>query len=318
MSLSLCSSSSANTGELACDKARGVLKKIFIDNGKVAASGYADEATLFASLVTKSKLSKSDSQKLFVINEAQDVADASDANKEGTLGLGFKAVLIEGKPAYKVKIFAGADLLKRLRVWNNQIVRVREYDANSTIWGTKSGTDSIGFQAKLFFTGNKIATGQNVEEGIVEFTVSILSTSEYFDNPFWASLAVFNVEDIKALIDVPLSFVSNSSNVHKIAMKIPGSNMISPYSIGSESGTAIAALATDFSAKSGAGSSPATSLAITSIAYDSVLDALTLTYDNTAYGTATGNLKLIPPTPGQLDTGDVTNVELLSTLYAKP
>jgi hypothetical protein len=317
MSLSLCQSSVSNTGELACDKSRGVLKKIMISNGLIAAADYVDEATLFDTLVANSKLSKDDSDKIFVINEAQDIADNSESNTEGSLGLGFKAVIREGRPAYTVKIFAGADLKKRLRTWNNQTIRIFEYDANGTIWGTKSGTDFKGFQAKLFFGGDKLATGQNVEEGVCTFTISILSTSEYFDNPFWAALSAYNIEDIVPLIDVRLHFVSNSTNVHKISMKIAGSNLISDYNIGPDFGTAVAALSAQFSAKSGAGV-PATSLAITSIAYDATLECLTVTYDNTAYGTATGNLKLIPPTPTQLDTGDVTGVEILPVTYPKP
>jgi hypothetical protein len=314
MALSLCSSSVANTGELACDKSRGVLKKIFIFNGAIAEADYTDEDELFAKLVTNSKLSKSDSNKVFVINEAQDIADASESNKEGSLGLGYKAILQEGKPSYRVKIFAGGDLLKRLRTFNNQTVRILEWDANSTVWGTKSGTEFKGFQAKLFFTGNKIATGQNVEEGIVEFTLSIISTSEYFDNAYWAALTG-NIEDIKPLIDVPLAYVSASSNVLKYSLKIADSNLISDYNVMADYGTEIAALT--FTAKSGAGT-PATSLAITSLAYDSTNELLTVTYDSTAYTAATGNIKLIPPTPAVLDAGDVTNVEILSVTHAKP
>lgn len=318
MALSLCASSVANTGELGCDKSRGVLKKLFIFNGAVEAADYADTDTLFDKLVTNSKLSKSDGDKVFVINEAQDIADNSESNVEGTLNLGFKSVVREGRPAYTVKIFAGADLLKRLRTFNNQTVRILEWDANSTIWGTKSGTNFKGFQAKLFFTGNKLSTGQNIEEGVVTFTIAILSTSEYFDNAYWAALTG-NIEDIKPLIDVPLAYVSHSTNVHKISALITGSNLIEPYNVLADGtvGTDLAALASDFSAKSGAGV-PATALAITSIAYDSVLQDLTVTYDNTAYGTATGNIKLIPPTPAQLDAADITNIELLSTTYVKP
>lgn len=317
MALSLCATSVDNTGELACDKSRGVLKKILIFNGSVAQADYTDEAELFAKLVANSKLSKSDSNKVFVINEAQDIADASEANTEASLGLGFKSIIREGRPAYTVKIFAGADLLKRLRTFNNQTVRILEWDANGTLWGTKSGTNFKGFQAKLFFSGNKLATGQNVEEGIVTFTISILNTSEYFDNPYWASLADHNIEDIVPLIDVNLAYLSNSTNVHKITMKIPGANLIEDYNIGADYGTTIATLDADFSALSGAGT-PATALAITSVAYDSALEALTVTYDGTAYGTATGNLKLIPPTPAVLDAADVTGIELLSVTYAKP
>lgn len=317
MALSLCSSSVANTGELACDKSRGVLKKLFIFNGAIASGDYADEETLFDTLVANSKLSKDDTDKLFVIPEAQEIADSSEANTEASLGLGFKAVLREGRPAYTVKIFAGADLLKRLRRFNNQTVRVLELDANGTLWGVKSGTDFKGFQAKLFFTGNKLADGQNLTEGVVTFTMSILSTSEYFDNPVWASLSDYNVEDIVPLIDVRMAYLSNSTNVHKITMKIADSNLVDDYNIGPDFGTAIATLDANFSALSGAGT-PSTSLAITSVAYDSALQALTVTYDNTAYGTATGNIKLIPPTPAQLDGAGATGIELLPVTYAKP
>lgn len=315
MALSLCSSSVANTGELACDKSRGVLKKLFIFNGSIGSSDYADEATLFAKLVANSKLTKSDGDKIFVINEAQDVADASEANKEGSLGLGFKTVLLEGKPGYKVKIFAGGDLLKRLRTFNNQTVRILEYDANNVVWGTKSGSSFQGFQAKLFFTGNKIATGQNVEEGVVEISISILSTSEYFDNAYWASMAGHNVEDIKPLIDAQLAYVSKSSNVYKYSLKIADSNLVSDYDVLADYGTEIAGLT--FTAKSGSGT-PSTALAITTVAYNVGSDGyLTVTYDSTAHTAATGNIKLIPPTPATLDAADVTNLEILSVTHAK-
>jgi len=316
MSLSLCTTSVANTGEISCDKSRGVLKKILIFNGSVAAADYTDEEELFDTLVEYSKLSKSEGNKIFPINEAQDIQDSSEANTEGTLGLGFKATLREGRPAYTVKMFAGADLLKRLRTWNNKTVRILEWDANGVLWGTKSGTTFKGFQAKLFFTGNKLATGQNVEEGIVTFTISILSTSEYFDNPYWAGLGEFNIEDIAPLVDVNLAYVSAASNVHQISMKVPSSNLIQDYDIFDESGTAIAALT--FTAKSGTGSNPTTALAVSSVAANSTLDTLAVTYESVAYTAAVGNIRLIPPTPAVLDAADVTNVELIEVIYAKP
>jgi len=315
MSLSLCASSVDNTGELACDKSRGILKKLFIFNGLIGSASYADVDTFFAKLVTNSKLSKSDSDKLFVINEAQEIADASEANKEGSLNLGFKTTLLEGRPAYKVKLFAGADLLKRLRTFNNQTVRVLEYDANGVVWGTKSGTNFKGFQAKLFFAGNKLATGQNVEEGVIEMTISILSTSEYFDNAYWMETGDNNIEDVVPLIDAQLAYVSHVSNVLKYSLKIAGANLMEDYDVLADYGTEIAALAASFSALSGAGT-PGTALAITSMAISGGL--LAVTYDNTAYGTATGNIKLIPPTPAQLDAGDVVGIEILSVTHSKP
>lgn len=317
MALSLCGRSTANTGEIACDKSRGVLKKIFIFNGEIDSADYETEDELFNKLVEYSKLSKSATNKVFPINEAQEITDNSEQNVTGTLGLGFTTVLREGKPAYQIKLFAGSDLLKRLRTFNNQTVRILEWDANSTLWGTKSGSKYKGFQAKLFFSGNKLATGQNVEEGVVTVTISILSTSEYFDNAYWASLTG-NIEDIKPLIDVNMVKVSNASNVHQISFIAPGSNIIGGYNIYSDYGTELAALAANFTAFSGAGSNPTTPLTITSVTANSTLGTLAFTFDNTEYGTATGNIRIVGPTPVQLDAGDVSNVELLPLLYAKP
>lgn len=314
MSYSLCGTSVDNLGEQACDKSRGVLKNLFIFNGAVAAADYVDQDTFFAKLVTNSKLSKSATNKVFPIAENQDFNDNSEADKEGTFNQGLKITLLEGKPGYKFKLAAGGDLLKRLRTFNNQTVRIIEYDADGVFWGTKSGTDFKGFQAKLFFKGNKIASGQNIEQGFVEVTVSILSATEYFDQCRWME-STGNISDITPLLDVNLVYASAASNVLSYKMEIAGSNLIGPYSIGSEHGTAIAALT--FTAKSGAGT-PATALAITSAAYNATTDRLEVTYDATAYGSATGNIQLIPPTPATLDAADVTETELISVIHAKP
>lgn len=317
MALSLCGSSVENTGGIACDKSRGVAKKFFIFNGSFAEADYATESAFFTKLVENSKLSKLDADKVFVLEEVQEIEKTSEANTEGTLGLGFKTILREGRPAYRFKAFGGSDQLKRLRKFNNQTVRLIEFDANGVAWVYQTGTEAKGFQAKLFFTGNDLATGQNVEEGVIEGYISILSISEYKDNCKWVDLSDYNIEDVKALIDVQLAKLSNASNVHKITMIAAGTQLTGGYNIGPDFGAEIALLDSDFSAKSGAGT-PATALAITSITYSDTDQALVVTYDNTAYGTATGNIALFPPTPTELDAGDVPGVELLSVTYAKP
>lgn len=314
MPYSLCGTSVANLGEQACDKAKGVLRKLFIFNGAIGSADYVSVDAFFAKMVANSKLSKADANKVFVINEAQEIADASEANKEGSLNLGFKTVLLEGKPGYKIKLFAGADLLKRLRTFNNQTIRIVEYDANGVYWGTKVGTNFKGYQAKFFVTGGKIATGQNVEEGVVEISISILSTSEYFDNSYWME-STGNVEDITPLLDVNLTYISKSSNVYKIGLKVPGSNLIGDYNTYDEVGALIAALT--FTA--GTGTNYGTSLAITSVAVDATLKCLTVTFDSTAFGLLSSGaaIKLMPPTPATLDAADVTETELVSVILTK-
>lgn len=316
MSYSLCGTSVDNTGEQACDKSRGVLRNIFIFNGAIAEADYASQSLFFDKMTANSKLSKSATNKVFPVAENQDFNDNSEANKEGTFNQGLKITLLEGKPGYKFKLAAGSDLLKRLRTFNNQTVRTVEYDADGVFWGTKVGTDFKGFQAKLFFTGNKLASGQNIEQGFVEVTVSILSASEYFDSCYWME-STGNVSDITPLMDVTLTYVSHVSNVLKYRMSIAGSNLIGPYNIGSEHGVAIATLT--FTALSGSGT-PATALAITSVSYDATNALLAVTYDSTAYTAVTAgfNIKLIPPTPAVLDAADVTETELLSVTHVKP
>lgn len=314
MSYSLCGSSVDNTGQQACDKAKGVLQQLFIFNGTIGSANYASAALFFAALVANSKLTKSATNKVFPLPTIQEIADSSEANKEGSLNLGFKTVLLEGKPGYKIKFFGGADLLKRCKTFDNQTVRIIEYDANGVFWGTKSGTNFIGYEAKLFFTGGKVATGQNVEEGVIECSVSILSASEYFKNSYWME-STGNVSDITPLIDVELYAISHVTNVWKIGMQIAGSNLVGPYNIYDENGAAIAAQT--FTA--GTGTNYGTALAVTSVAADPTLKCLTVTFDSTAYGAlASGaQIKLIPPTPAVLDAADITETELISVILTK-
>ncbi len=314
MAYSLCGKSVANTGEQACDKSKGVAKKFFIFNGSIDPADYVSESAFLAKLVANSKLSKDSANKVFVINEIQDFTDASEANKEGSLNQGYKTVLLEGKPAYKGKIFAGADLLKRLRTFNNQTVRIIEYDSNGVFWATKVGTAVKGFSAKLFFTGGKLATGQNVEEGIADVSISFLSTSEYIDNAGWME-TTGNVEDITPLLDVNLTYISKSSNVFKIGLSIQGSSLIGAYNPFDEVGALIAPLT--FTA--GTGVNYGTTLPITSVAVDNTLKALTVTFDNTAYtALASGaKIKLSGPIPSVLDAADVTETELIPVILTK-
>lgn len=322
MPYSLCGTSVDNLGEQACDKSRGVIKKIFIFNGAIDAADFVSSDAFLAKMIANSKLPKSHANKVFVLNEIQDIADNSEADKEGTLNQGFKATLVEGKPGYKIKTFAGSDLTKRIRTFNNQNLRIVEYDANGVFWVLPKNSKAYGFQAKIFSKGNKAATGQNVEEGIVETTVGFLSTTEYFDSAKWVETPTGgNVEDIVPLLDVSMTYVSKASNVYKIKLEVPGSSLTGAYNIyDSDAGTtvtAVAALAASFSA--GTGTNYGTSLAITSIGVDASLKTLTVTFDSTAFTALSSGaaIKLTPPTPAQLDGGNVSETELLPVIVTK-
>lgn len=315
MAYSLCGTSVANTGQQACDLSKGVLRRLYIFNGAIVPGNYVDNLTFFNTLVTNSKLPKSNTNKVFPIAEVLEIVDKSDANKEGTLNLGFKTVLLEGKPTYSFKFFGGADLLKRLRTYNNKNVRILEYDANATFWCTIFNGNAVGYQARLFFSGGKLATGQAVEEGVITCEVSLLSVTEYYENSYWIGSSGNNVGNIIPLMDVALTNISNVANVYKIGMQIQGSSLIGAYNVYDAVGALIAPLT--FSA--GTGLNYATTLAITSVAVDATLKALTVTFDSTAYtALAVGTkIQLTPPLPAVLDAANVTETELIPVILTK-
>ena len=125
----------------------------------------------------------------------------------------------------------------------------------------------------------------------------------------------FNIADVAPLIDVPLSYISKASNVYKIGIKIPGSNIVEPYNIYDDFGSAIAGLT--FTAFTGA--TYGTSLAITTVAVDASLKCLTVTFDSTAFGllSSGASIKLVPPTQSALDGASVTGIELLYVILTK-
>lgn len=306
----------SNTGIVTGDKSRGVFNRLFIFNGSISAADAVDGTTHLAKLVTNSKLSATNPQKVFPVPEAQDLARASEANKEGSLNKGFKAILAQGKKSYKVKLFAGSALLKSLRSFNNATIRVVEYDDNGNFAYTQFGNTLIGFKAKVFFDGGEIATGQNVEEDVVEATISILSNSEYIDNVKFLSIGSGNVENIAGLNDAVPTFVSKASNVHKVKYEIKSGEFGKDINIGDSWSTQLAN-ASQWTAYTGTGFT--TSLAITSVTWDSVTKAFVFTFDSTAYtGLSAGAaIKLSAVEPEVLDAANVTGIEILPIVLTK-
>lgn len=318
MSFSLCGSIGANTGGIQCDVSRGILKRLYISGGAISSSEYADATSLEAALIAASLLPKTDKDKIFPLPEVQDIADKSDANKEGSLNQGFKTVLLEGKPAYELKFFGGATLVKALRKFNNQTVRVLELDANGRLWGTFSGTDVVGFQAKLFFGGLKSATGQNVEEGVITMSLSFLDTSEYYDNAVYLDVSGVNMTNVEGLIDATLyEAASHSTNVYKIGAKVPTSQAGVSINLYDEYADELAG-ASLWEAFTGA-PNYATTLPITSVAKDANLKAWTTTFDSTAFSAlgSGAKIKLNFKSPALLNAGDVTGIEGVAIVLTK-
>lgn len=299
MSVSLCASSVANTGAIQCDVAPGIPIKFMIWNDSEAIADI--EGSQFQPFMEAgSKLSKSDAGKIFVFPIIQDITDATEANKEGTLNQGFKTVLLEGKPAYTYKVFAGQSLVPQLRKFNNQNVRVLVLDANNRVWGVQSGLNFVGAQAKIFTGGLKFPTGQNVEDGVVTISVSYLVASELNDDAAFGE--VDSAAAIVGLIDANVTYVSSVDNVYKIDVRIPTSEIGQFISLFSQYATELAS-ASMWVLKTGT-----TTLGITSVVVDNTLGLWTVTTTEAGYDYG-DVLKLNLAVPPVLDAADVTEIE---------
>ncbi len=316
--VSLCGATiTSNTGEILCDVSKGKGKKLFIWNGSMTPAQFATAAAFQTNIAAFSKLSRSAANKIFPIPEMQEIADASEANTEASLGLGFKQVINEGKPAYTIKLFAGSTLAKKLRKFNNQTVRILELDSNNRVWGTKSGNNFVGYLAKMFFTGQKLATGQAVEEGIITLTLSIMDTSEYNDNSFYQDIT--NVTAITGLLDANLiEAAARAANVYKIAVKVPTAQLGVDMNLYDQISTQAAATAMwEAMATTPAGVTTVTT--ITSVAVDAALKAFTITFDSTQYAAYPAGTVILAKMkdPEVLDAADITNIESVAISLVK-
>lgn len=305
---SLVGNTGSNVGQIDGDLSKGVAKNFVIFGGKFTAADNADASSRATALISYSLKSKLDADKLLWLPEVQNIEDKSDSDKEGSLNLGFKTILVEGKPAYEIKVFGSSEFAKAVRNFNGKIVRVWEYDANEKLWGAQNGTDTVGYQAKIQTKGQKLATGQNVEEGVVTITISFLSTSEYFNSPKCIDLSDVDTSNVRSQIDAAMSVVSKASNVYKIGISLPTAQANNPYNVADKYTTELAQTPLW---KAYTGTNYATTLAITSVSYDAATKAWAVTLDSTAFAAlgAGASIKIALATPDILDAAGVIGIE---------
>jgi len=313
MSLSLCAKSVANTGVIQCDVAPGIPAFFMVWNGSAKIEDIQG-SQFQAFLEANSKLSKNDINKIFVFPIIQDITDATEANKEGTLNQGFKTILLEGKPAYTYKVFAGQSTVPQLRKFNNQSVRTLTMDTNMRAWGVRSTDNYVGAQAKIFTGGLKFATGQNVEEGVATISISYLAASELNDDAAFGE--VDSAAGIVGLLDANIFYISNVGNVFEIGVSVPTAEIGESISLYDTYSVELEAAAL-WSAKTGANFT--VDLPIITVAKNDALSAWTITFDPTAYGLLGTNAKIelsLAPPP-DLDAADIDGIEGVPVILTK-
>jgi len=314
MALNLCGNIGENTGEVDCDITRGNPVKIAPGGATFGPSDYADQVTMDAAILGKLILPTGNSQKLYPFPVIQGVTDQTEAAKTGSLGYGLKIKLLRSKPGYEFDVLAGTALEKRLIAFDGQTVPLLILDDKNQFAGVKDSNSN--FKGANYLIGvepRPYGDAQNPKT--TKITISIVDTADFTENAYFYKTAIPS-SNFVGLKNVILSEPqAHSSNVYKVKMKIPTSVLNGDLDIWDEYGALIAALT--FTA--GTGTNYGTSLAITSVAADNTLKALTVTFDSTAFtALASGTkIKLTPPTPAVLDAADVTGVELFPIILTK-
>ena len=317
MATNLCGIIGGNVGPIQCEKKPGIPKKIFPGAKTFVSADYADSATFKAALLAACKLAMGSSTKLFPSPEVQGVEDKTEANKEGTLAFGFKEVLLEGLPAWEFKFLMGTTEYQAWRKFNGATIPVFITDNQNLFWGKRSGatnTDLVGFDAYLWFTGNKF--GNASENVVVTGTISLRSATDFHDYASYIPFN-FNINDAKGLMDVVLSEpVSHTSNVYKIKAEILTAQLGNKINLHDDYA---AVLNDDALWVAHTGANYGTALTITSVAADATNKGFTVTFDSTAFTALSSGakIKFNLAAPSVLDAANVVGVEGTAIILTK-
>lgn len=312
MSLNLCSTAGGNTGGIACSQAPGVAKKILLGTGSFAKADYASQALFEAALTAAIMLPEGSSGKLYPFPEIKEIENKTEANKEGTLGLGYKETLSEGLPAYNYKVKVGQDQYQKMRKFNGVTIPVYTLDGNGNIWGmvNANGTFS-GISASIFVSGNGFGDGNGIVTAVI--SVSYQSASDFNDSGKYFPMTL-GYNEVQGLLDVDLTEISHASNVYKIAATIDTAQLGTTLNMYDDYADALAVAGLW---KAYTGANYATPLTITSVAKDPTVKGWTVTFDSTAFSAlSTGaKIKLEFTTPALLDAADISGTSGYSAGY---
>lgn len=309
MSLNLCGSIGVNVGPIPCDVTRGVPRFIFLGGKVFQPSDYASPSAFTTAFKAAAKLANGSSAKLFPLPEIQGNTDKTDANKEGTLGYGFKQVLLEGRPAYEFDVLIGQTQYQKLRKLNRQIIPAQTIDDANNCWGVaKSDGTFVGNDVYFFITGNSYGDGsKNI---VAKITLSFVSASDFHDNSAYFPVA-FNPNEIKGLLDVVLTETSaHTSNVFHIAANVLTAKLGTSINLVGDYGTLLASASLWVVKVLATGvSHTITSVAATAAGWDLTLDTTQFTALS-----AGAKLTIALADPTTLDAANVTGVENVNAL----
>lgn len=317
MSLQLCGLQGANTGGVKCAAAPGKINTVSIWGGKLTPAEQLTAASRKAAFVADSKLSKTLSDKLFMLPLFLGKESKKESNQEQTLSNGLKFVTREGLPGWRFSFLTSYAQMVNLRKFNNTVVPIIMQDDQKRVWGSvDSDGNLVGRQAQLFFEGMDHVDDSQVM-GLGYVNIAFIDAIENYDDGVFVEVDFNFQTTLKALLDVKLyEKAAAEDNVLHVSGKVNVANIAEPMDIYAEyAGTLFntGALWAAINMQTGE------AITITGIASNAAGYG-DLTLNNGAWtALATGDKVLIATVlPTALDAGGVLGIECESFIYTKP
>lgn len=318
MALQLCGQQGGNTGGIKCAASPGKINTVAIWGGNLTPTEQLTLASRKAALLADSKMSKTLSDKLFMLPLFLGKENKKEANQEQTLSNGLKFVTREGLPAWRFSFLTSQAQMVNLRKFNNTVVSIIMQDDKKRVWGSKdSDNNLVGRQAQLFFEGLDHVDDASTA-GLGYVTVAFIDAIENYDDAVFVEVDFNFQTTLKALLDVQLfEKAASAANVLKVSGKVDVANLPEPLDIYEEYKAVLfstGALWKATNMQTGA------SIAVTSIA-NNAAGYGDLTLNSAAYtALAAGTDKVLIETvlPTALAVGNVEGIETISFIHTKP
>lgn len=311
MNLANCASpdSTFNSGIPLCDLQRGKIRGIlFLDKGVVfTPAEMATPATFIAAVRAKTYAARGG--RVYPLFDLTNFEDNTGDPATGSIGNLTTATInvSEAIPAFRFGYNGSEARHRNLSLIGSVSPDVMIIDDKYAVYGTKSGVNFGGYSTiQNYVYTPKFIVADAVNQ--YSFSVSLGDITQYRENSAFV-VANGSLLSVQGLINANLSKLSNAANVFKIKVIADGGTDLGPLY-----GTALAALT--FTATN---DSTGASIGVTSVAYDSALQALTVTFDSTAYNAlATGaTFTLRGPSASALNTANIRPFEIVGVTLVK-
>jgi hypothetical protein len=298
-----------NVGLPPCDLAKKKIKGlIFADKAvRFSASDTSSVAAFIAAVKTKTTAARGG--RVYPVWDLLNFEDSTGDPATGSVGNLSTATIVtnDAVPVFRLGYNGTEARHRRMAAMNSMSLDVFIVDDQYAVYGTLDGGEFAGFTvSQAYAYTSKFIIGDSVNQ--YSFRLTLADITEYRENSQYI-VANSGITSAAGLVDVPLTVLSSSTNVHKIQAFADGGTNLQPLYT-----TAISALTwTAKNLETGA------SFTVTSVANNNTDAAYNVTLDSTAWAALnTGDrIQISGPSAAALAGASVKYFEMLPVIVTK-